>query len=391
MSLPARVDLGGLVLALADPDGIAVALAGDGVQATRIAGRTELRACREGVPRLEEGRIHIDPVRIPADLGEPLEVHGDVRIDGAVLPGTRLVATGVVAVAGGVEQATLTAGTGLLIAGTATRAELHCGHLAGTADELAEMLEGVTDGLVRVADMALAAGRDPARRQRAIDQMLAGREAGLDARIRAVEARLQRARNHWPGVHESLTAAIVDARRALAGSAVIDDPAIALLSAAAAIRAATTVRRRVEAPVRIAALEDSRLEVLGSLHIEGQGITASDVRIGGDLVATDPAAAIVAGRLVTGGRVRVGRLAAERRRPLEVVLQNLGTPDAPLRAGFVDAGVTIDMAGERFSFTSAARDVEVVVDARGPRVVTGAGRQAPRTGGFRIGRPFRRR
>lgn len=367
--LPPRVDLGGLVLVVPDVGPAARRLAGDGVVASVLVGRTELHATREGVPRLVDGRIRIDPVVVD-DVPWSTTIHGDVRVGGGIGPGIRLLATGSVAVEGLVERATVLAGGGLDLPGRVVHAELHSGHLATLEADLAGVLTGVPEALTRVADVALVAGEDVVRAQAAIDRMLEGPEAGLLVRVAAAEGRIREVLAAWPGVHETLAAAVTAARRALGGAAVIDDPARTLLESAAVIRAATATRRRAGSPVRIGQMEHSALESDGTLVVAGRGIVDGDVRVRGDLLATRPGSEILAGRIVAGGRVRASRLGVLHHHPLHVVLEHAHPGEETLHADFVDAGVVIDMGGERFTFARDTRDVSVVMEPSGPRLVS---------------------
>lgn len=372
--LPAGVEAGTLLGAGAH---VAAGLAGDGaIAVARPGGRVEVRAARDGVPRLSGdgvivGRLHELAGNVDREAGDHA-VRGSLRIGGHVAPGRELSATGPIRVGGDIDRAQVRAGGELQIEGRAGGASLVGGSLAALRGRLHEPLREVArdiDALLVLADQLLgaAAGRACVTTDRVIRALCAERFATLEPRLARAGTVLVPARRSWPGLCAGLAAELAAANRAVTAPHEVGDP-LGLLAAAAGFLAAAIPAQRPAAGIgiRVSAAHGCWIETAGTLRLTGAGATDCDITVGGDLIAMGAGGAICGGRARVGGRVRVRELAARHGSRLRLVIEDTSPSDDVLRAEVVNAGVEVVVGGRAVRFDRRCSDVRIGVSGGRP-------------------------
>jgi hypothetical protein len=350
------------------------ALAGEGVVALeRPGGRVELRAARDGVPAIGPGGVSVDPShRVAGNLDAAVgdrDVRGSLAVEGHVVPGRTVRATGSLRVGGTADRAELLAGADLVVAGRLGGATVGGGALHTLHRRLHRPLRDAAaeiDALVAVvAQLQAAAGARgrslPAAT--AIAALRADRFAALADGLARADALLGEARRDWPGLCAGLAARVAAGRQALEDPEGGADP-IAALEAAAPVLAAAVPQRRPsgEAAVSLGTAHSCTVVASGSLRLTGSGATDCDIAVAGDLFATAGAGVVRSGLVRVGGRVRARELAGRAGARLRIVLEDPRPGEEILRADVVQAGVDIVVGGEMVRVDRRRADVRLRVD-----------------------------
>lgn len=110
--------------------------------------------------------------------------------------------------------------------------------------------------------------------------------------------------------------------------------------------------------LRVGSAHSSAIRARGTLRITGAGASGCDIEVGGDLEA---GGAIRSGRVTVAGALRAGELSGREGAPLRVILTARDDVAEVLRAGLIDAGVEISVAGQELRFDRRQRDVRIAI------------------------------
>ncbi|WP_217913157.1 FapA family protein [Miltoncostaea marina] len=354
--------------------------AGEGVVAVeRPGGRVELRAARDGAPRVADGRLIVDALRVveghvDRSRGD-LAVHGALVVEGQIAPGRTVAATGGLRVAGNADRAVVTAGGALVLEGRVSASHLRGGQAAALRRRLARPLGGLGPQLDALAETARVLAGAAAARGRAVSDAdalaaLAGaRFPGLAERI-AEGAEAAAAASGDDRGRPGIAAVVRAARRAVEAPASVADPLAAIDEAAGVLAAALpSARPPAEPAMRVALAASCAIEAAGSLWLTGAGATDCDIAVAGDLFAMG-GVGLRACRATVGRRVRARELSGRDGRPLELALETHGTDDELLRADVVQPGVVLVAGGERIRIDRRRADVRLALVGGRPQLTS---------------------